>query len=343
MLLLLGFVLSGCATGNGLPEFTDMDFLALVKGEPSIIQIDQQGHATTRPIDFLKGQTVLAWDVATLNDVVTCEKSQNKDEFVLKYYQNHVLAKTFTMSNTTQILWMVLVPEKNYLLIERIPPFPEVLRIDLKTGNQKALDFGRDVTELYPAGFPTVIKERPWLDPVAGNLIALASGAEGDFLVRLNPDNSTLTDKVPLEKVGGRVAAGSIGEMLAYDRVSNSMICNGVIGEWPLYTYHGSSGFLSVSLDTGKAKMITKDTTPDFSGKADGPAAIINQQYVILTRVEAPSTEGEGPRTFLLDLKNGTWADLFPIVPHADIPYVTWPISQEGLHVETTTAGQPAK
>jgi len=317
------------------PQFVDMDFAALVNGiQASIIQVDHLGRISTEPISFLKDKKIKQFTMDTQDNIVTLDMDSviNDDEIDLKFYDHKILAKTFRLQNTLQVVWMVLPSKNNILLVgtrTRNGDSP-VIQFDLSTGARKELYLGAKGPE--ERGY-RVIDLKPLWDLSEGNFLVHVADNKEDFWARLNPNDMSLATLTPIERNPGAII---IDNLLEYDRAGKSVICHGVVGEPPLYSYHGTYGFYEVSLETGKSKLIMSDDEirPYLSMSPGTNIAIINRRYVIMTgardsgRGPIPNTD---PHTFLIDLQ----------MHHAkmlDIPYVTWPISQEGLHVQAPAA-----
>jgi len=372
MLVSIG-LLSGCAAGQ--TQLVNLDFPALGDGtqpafipvgnggslrdhqrlnvgqQASIIHVDSQGHAIISPVDFLKGHSLLGWDVTTLDQVVTCEKSPDHENLLdLKYYKNQALAQTFQLPTTSYKgeislpKWMLLLPDKNCFLLD-VPERVGVLKFDLKTGVRKELKIDESVVP----GFVLNSFMEPLWDAQAQKLIVEVDQDGGGqpyhhFLARLDPDTLSLTDKVDL------AVNTFISNLLYYNEASDSVIFRGQCGAFVIHG--GVEGIYELSLRTGGLKLLFTEK-PAFDspasmaialfreetgGKAEMPAlpmgdvksiAIINYRYVVMMRSfeEGMGDLEKDPHAYLIDLKTNDWQLL------TGITYITWPISQEGLNV----------
>jgi hypothetical protein len=300
--------------------------------------VDSAGHATVEPIDFLKDQKLQKLEVASLDHIVTCDVDTAIDgaEIDLKYYRHKVLAQTFRLQNIFGVMWMVLLPEKNFLMVGAGTKNSKlrIIRFDLNSGAQKELIMGsKEGTE----GGYRVIMLKPLWDPVAGNLLVYVEDDKENFWAQLNPDDLTLTATVPIKRKLGTII---IDNLLSYERAKSSIICHGVVGDWPLYTYHGTYGFYEVSMVTGQSKLILSDDgmMPFQPMDPRTNIAVMNRRYVVMTRARDSGSDpipNVDPHTFLIDLQTQG-------VQKLDMPYVTWPISQEGLHVESGSPATPS-
>jgi hypothetical protein len=265
-----------------------------------------------------------ALETATLDNVVTCEKDPvNNGEIELKYYQNKVIKQTFHLQNAGEISWMALLPEQNCLIVGIWNPsgHPPIIRFNLNTGVRKEV-FLRSSTSGQDY---RLINTHPIWDETAGNLIVYVSDDEEDFWARLNPDDLSLAKIAPSKRGVGEII---VKALLDYDKTNNSVLCYGVVGEPPLYTYHGKEGVYAVSLDTGVPKLLMEDTKSANVNTIYG-AALIGHRYLVLTQDYTLPTQPHYNRyTDLIDIKNGNRMKL------ADLPYLTWPNSQDDLHLQ---------
>ncbi len=319
-----------------------MDFLALVNGQQaSIIHLDDKGHATVEPIDFLKGHVLLGWAVAGLDQIVTCEESLGRgDELELKYYEHGVLKQTFQLETTTSRIgltgpyMMFLLPETNYLFVSTLSK-DVLVRFDVKTGARKDVTIGSDETHAQ------IIESYlgPLWDAKEHNLIVqigeVIPGVSSykDFLARMNPETFSIENKVSLSGDMPGSEHTFFYQLLSYDPADKSLIFYGQFG-WP-FTIYDSTGFYRWQMGTGQPKLIMKDygLLPGLPIGKTNNIAIIDRRYAITTRSlhSGPRAEFD-PHTYLLDLQTHGAQML-------DMPYLTWPISQDGLHVDR---GAPA-
>ncbi len=344
-LRLAAFGLLACHTSYAAvtvvpPQFTDMDFAALVNDDQaSIIHMDGQGHAIVEPLDFLKGHAVLGWAMANLDQVVTCElNAANSTELEFKYYQHLVLQQTFRFPVTSNLqlhapIWMFLLPEKNCLLFKPWAQSANILiRIDLTTGARKELT----ITSKLKGQSPTGIVENPLWDSKHGNLIVAVEenvpnrNSTQPFWARLDSDDASLKGETPWEE-GPLVYDADVSQLLYYDQASDDVIFYGVWGNMATVLLNGGApSFNTMPLNSGHPKVLMEEIgmQPYQPMISTNYIAIINRRYVVMTRVIHNPRLGDGdPRTFLIDLQNHG-------VQMLDMPYVTWPISQDGLHID---------
>jgi len=325
-------------------------------GQPaSIIHVDSQGHATVEPIDFLKGHSLLGWDVATLDQVATCEKSpDHADELVLKYYKNKVLAQAFQLSVTDYMGelrvpdWMLLLPDKNCLILNspRIDG-EDLIRFDLKTGARRELKYNVPTNTDNTENWIQFGAEPVW-DAKEQKLIMevrqKVSGRIQESLALLDPDTLTFQVAVPIKY------NTSINELLAYNPKNDSVIfygtCDGI------FTRGGTTGFYEMSLHTGDYKLLMEESSDidrpgrialallreTVFGAKPMPAApmigvkyiaMLNSRYVVMMRANLGGLTGPedevDPHAYLIDLQANNWKVM------TGLNYFTWPIGQNGV------------
>lgn len=341
---ILSFLVSGCVATADYPEFTNMEFLALVNGhEASVIHLDDKGHATVEPIDFLKGHYLLGWAVASLDQMVICERGPaNSNELVFKYYDHQALMQTFQIPASTSRdgdtigpYMMFLLSAKNYLFFSSLSR-DAMFRLDLKTGDRKEVIIGAEsgqnpqVIDAY-LGPVWDAKEDSMLVQVGEVVPGIASRKE--YLAHMDPDAFLIKDKTPLTGISLGGQKVFFYQLLCYDRTDGTFIFYGQFG-WP-FTIYDSTGFYKWSSGAGQPKLVMKDygLLPSLPIGKTNNAAIISDRYIITTRATNGTVPGEGSKdthTYLVDLKTHGAQKL-------DMPYVTWPISQNGLHVQRTS------
>ena len=311
-----------------------MSFLALDGEKANIVRIDSQGHVALEPIDFLKGEAILGWAVAGLDQLVICEKAKDgEDQLVFKYYLHQSLVRTLQMAavrfkeGVLAPAWMLLIPEKNCLIMHLMGGNFET-KVDLKTGEQKEL---APATKRANQVADEIIKNPLW-DSKQGNLLVMVAERTPEdaqlrnYLARMDLDDGSLKEEVsPVPSTG-------IVDLLDYESDKNNLIFYGVYGGIMIHT--GTKGFYSIPVDTGKPELLMAkpEGFPDFLNSSSN-IAFINKRYVIATRgtpVALSSVETD-VHTYLADLKtNG--AQVLDTTP------LTWPITQAGLHVDSSPA-----
>jgi hypothetical protein len=341
LFLLPSLLLAVCARAGTAP-LVNMDFPALVGDQGSIVHVDANGNASVTPIDFLQGEKIVNWDVATLNQVVTTDVGEvyagTNQTINIKYYKNQKFARSFKLGKIAIIHWMMILPEKNCLILstDNFGGFAgdtsSIIRIDLTSGAQK---------EMTNSGHYPIFVGKPLWDKTKKDLIIEVvrntptpgnpyPGNLSYSLARMDPDDFSIKDEKPLTDI-------TVEGLVFYDDANNQIVYYGFSGR---YQMEGSfNAFYSVSLNSGAPALIMKEETPgvfmnnagtSFSYYHCGMAALANR-YVLLTKADVV----HGMRStgsYCVDLKNLTWWPLSDITPF------TWPIGQEGVHIDNSVA-----
>ncbi len=340
LILFLSAIFSGCAEVTGPPEFVDMDFAALANGtDASIIHVDTTGHATVEPIDFLKGHSLLAWAMAGLDRLVTCEKSviaENELEF--NFYDHKTLTRTIRLATTTNNFglnvpgWMFLPPEGNYLFLSS-PEQDRMIRFDLRTGDKTDVRISSEMPpgEIFIDRVPLWDAERDEL------IIKFEVRPPGDkpisrgYLGRLDPETFALKFQLELIDIPLIYETG-VYELLAYNQGDNTVVFYGECGSYLQNSFgDGNQGFYTMSLNTARPKFLATDVGIQLPGltEVDPYAmAVIDRRYVVTTRSlrDGSWPNQVDPHTYILDLKTRG-------AKMVNIPYLTRIIGHEGLHL----------
>jgi hypothetical protein len=337
-ILLLGLFLADClraSTGAPLPAASPpspvqlgMDFAALIGDQGSIVHIDAQGKTSVTPIDFLQGEKIVNWDMATLDQIVTIGaaigSNGSPQTIEIKYFKNKKLAQSFRLEKISSIAWMMIVPEKNCLILSAEKSTPvnthtvSIIRIDLTSGERKELG-GLSNSPYIPC--------KPIWDKAKGNLIVAVTAKlppptmqDFNLLARMDPIDLSIKDYDAIDNF-------QLDGLISYDSASNQVTCYGIAGD-KTYSGQPTPGFYTIALDSATPTLLLKDTMPGtFASRFHNEMAGVAGQYVLMTRPDGGGPTST-PCSYCVDLKSLSWKTLPDITPF------TWPISQEGLGVE---------
>ncbi len=238
------------------------------------------------------------------------------------------MARTFRLPDTELVPWLLLLPNKNCLIVYvDNGTTKQLVRIDLNSGEQKIVQLAAT----------TGIDTKPLWDKASEKLIIVVNGGFVpspdplfDSLAHLDPDDLTIKDVVAVGDIG-------IQGLLFADASGQHVTAFGFIGGAPFHdaASGGTPGFLDFDMATGKSTTIMKDTSRgDFWYLHTGIAAI-DHRFVIMAKQPTPPIDFGGYRTYCVDLQEKNAVQLLGIKPFV------YPTGHDGLLLASPPANAP--
>ncbi len=312
----------------------DLDFAALTNGgHATLIHIDGKGKVVQQPIDFLKGEIFDTWDVVSLDQLATATlvgKPADKS-FEVRYYKTGILFKTFRLGDTRIVSWMLLLPERNCLILSTSPgsSLQRLVRIDLKSGEQKSVD----IDNMSGLDF------KPISETVNGKIIVVETGGFSpspgplfDSLAHLDPDDLTIKDRVKFSgiEVDGLLFADPSGQhVTAYGAIGG--------GEPHMLPRSGTAGLIDMDMKSGKSTMIMADVSSGAFQYLHFGIAAINHRFVVMSKVPGSPFDLGGYRTYCVDLLQ---KGVFQL---SGISAIVYPNSHNGFLLSNVSPVSPKK